>query len=239
MHYCRCASCGGAGRFGFSFLSCVGLFRRFRLFVLHRCLWDVYPTTSVQHGASCVLWGPRCGGAVRCISQRVGRLLRPGRLFPRPPRARHSRSIRRPATRLLQVLLIHVFLVLLPPVLLVRILHIIYSPPYHPHVWIVRYGCEVQTAPGNGLLYLAVAWLRCLTRTWQPIISRWLMGARLYQLSARASDAGRRARPRLHHYPEPVSSDGAAGYTMRGDPGWPPMKTVLEQGMATDGAQSS
>ena len=165
---------------------------------------------------------------MRCIAQRVGRLLRPGRLLPRPPRARHSRSLRRPAIQFRPVLLLHVFLVL--P---------LYSPPYPPHAWIVRSGCEVQTAPGNGLLYLAVAWVRCLTRTWQPIISRWLMGARLYQLSARASDAGRRARPRLHHYPEPVSSDGAAGYTMRGDPGWPPMKTVLEQGMATDGAQSS
>ena len=165
---------------------------------------------------------------MRCIGQRGERLLRPAPLLPRPTRARPSSSLRRRAFPFRPVQLLHVFLGIL-----------LHSQPYPPHAWIVRSGCEVQTAPGNGLLYLAVAWLRCLTRTWQPIISRWLMGARLYQLSARASDAGRRARPRWHHYPEPVSSDGAAGYTMRGDPGWPPMKTVLEQGMATDAAQSS
>ena len=177
-------------------------------------------------GVSSVRLGPGCGGILCCIGQRGERLLRPARLLPRPTRPRRRAFQFRPVPLLLELLL----------ELLIDLLHF---PPYPPHAWTIRSGCEVQTAPGNGLLYLAVAWVRCLSRTWQPIKSRWLMGARLYQLSARASDAGRRARPRLHHYPEPVSSDGAAGYTMRGDPGWPPMKTVLEQGMATDAAQSS
>jgi hypothetical protein len=210
----RCAPCGGAGGARHSCAlwgTCCG--------------WAICRCDSRPCGVSSVLLGPGCGGIMCCIGQRGERLLRPAPLLPRPTRPRPSSSLRRRAFQFRPVPLLQVFLGIL-----------LHSQPYPPHAWIVRSGCEVQTAPGNGLLYLAVAWVRCLSRTWQPIKSRWLMGARLYQLSARPSDAGRRARPRWHHYPEPVSSDGAAGYTMRGDPGWPPMKTVLKQGMATEAA---
>ena len=67
--------------------------------------------------------------------------------------------------------------------------------------------CEVKPAPANWL-YLAGGWVLGLTRT------------------------GRRDRPRWYHYLEPVSGDGAAGYTLRGQRVRPHTKTAMEQGMA-------
>ena len=152
----RCAPCAGAGGARHSCAlwgTCCG--------------WAICRCESRPCGVSSVMLGPGCGGILCCIGQRGERLLRPARLLPRPTRPRRRAFQFRPVPLLLELLL----------ELLLDLLHF---PPYPPHAWTIRSGCEVQTAPGNGLLYLAVAWVRCLTRTWQPIIRRWLMGARLY-----------------------------------------------------------
>ena len=47
------------------------------------------------------------------------------------------------------------------------------NTPHPPHAWKVQAGCEVQPAPGNGLLYLTGACVRDLTRTCQLDILRW------------------------------------------------------------------